>query len=504
MRSAAVTKIGRCARGFGAGLLLSVAGWSPGSPAATPASASRLPSPPLPVESTSPQGVPYLAANDNRRVPADALDLQLSLAPAVRRAAPAVVNIYARRLVQERVSPFEAHPFFREFFRNFNSGPRRQRLQNALGSGVLVGTDGIVVTAEHVISGALEIRVVLADRREYAAEILLADVASDLAVLRLEGAQDLPVVEIRDADELEVGDIVLAIGNPLGVGQTVTSGIVSALARSGGKGRHFVQTDAAINVGNSGGALIDSSGRLVGINTAIVTRSGGSDGIGFAVPSNLAARALEDARAGARSLSYPWTGFEGQEVTQDLADALGLDRPRGVILGVIDARSGFAEAGLQTGDAILALDGKEVNSFHEIKYRLAVAGLGRVVELVYFRDGTRRTTGVTLASAPAEPAAEPYRFGGRAGPFAGAEIANANPALAEEMAVPSVNITGVVVTDAGRDSARRWLRPGDFVRRVNGIEIVDVYMLRSVIQANRRDWNVTIERGGRRLSASFR
>ena len=211
------------------------------------------------------------------RVPSTLSEVQLSFAPLVRQAAPAVVNIYARRVVAQRQNPFGADPFFRDFFSDF--GQLKPRVQNSLGSGVILSADGIVVSNYHVVGQATDIRVVLQDRREFAAQVLLADEESDLAILQLQGAGDMPFLPLRSSDTVEVGELVLAIGNPFGVGQTVSSGIVSGLARSGavtGNARgYFIQTDAPINPGNSGGALIDTSGRLIGVNTSILTRSGG-------------------------------------------------------------------------------------------------------------------------------------------------------------------------------------------------------------------------------------
>jgi S1-C subfamily serine protease len=232
----------------------------------------------------------------------------------VRQAAPAVVNVFTRRVVTRRAvpGPFAGNPFFEQFFRDFGGVPQ-QRLESSLGSGVILRPEGIVVTNAHVIENAVEVRVALADRREYDAEVLLLDRPSDLAVLRLRGARDLPSLPIRGQEGLEVGDLVLAIGNPFGVGQTVTSGIVSALARSAGRiGGYFIQTDAAINPGNSGGALVDMQGRLVGVNTAILSRSGGSIGIGFAIPGELVALAVETALAGGQALARPGRACAGR------------------------------------------------------------------------------------------------------------------------------------------------------------------------------------------------
>lgn len=343
---------------------------------------------------------PLVAAADSRAVPRDRAEMQLSFAPVVRRASPAVVNIYTRRVVTRRQSPFAGDPFFDRFFRDF--APPRQSVENSLGSGVILREDGVVVTNAHVIAGAVEIRVALADRREFDAEVMLADEATDLAVLRLRGASDLPTLDLRPADTLEVGDLVLAIGNPFGVGQTVTSGIVSAVDRVGRRGGgYFIQTDAAINPGNSGGALVDMEGRLVGVNTAILSRGGGSIGIGFAIPSDLAAQAVDSALRGETRLVRPWAGVRGQAVDAGIAASLGFDRPAGVILSEIHPQSPFAEAGLRVGDVLLTVDGAPVDSPQALSFRLAALGVGGEVEVRYLRRASERTARVALVPPPA-------------------------------------------------------------------------------------------------------
>ena len=232
-----------------------------------------------------------------RIVPESQTQIQLSFAPVVKQAAPAVVNIYAKTLVERRRSPFAGDPFFDKFFGGFGDRAlSRKRIERSLGSGVIVSQDGLVVTNYHVVANAVEVTAALADKREFSAAIILADKASDLAVLRLDGASNLPTLSFGDSDALQVGDLVLAIGNPFGVGQTVTVGIISAQARTGAEGRTFIQTDAAINPGNSGGALVDMAGNLAGVNSAILTRSGGSNGIGFAIPAALARQAVKQAQ----------------------------------------------------------------------------------------------------------------------------------------------------------------------------------------------------------------
>ena len=254
----------------------------------------------------------------DRRVPASATELRYSYAPVVQKVTPSVVNVYAARVVENR-NPFMEDPFFRRFFGGPGMpGPSEQQ-QRSLGSGVLVDPAGLVVTNHHVIDGADQVKVSLSDRREFEAEIVLKDARSDLAVLRLKGnGERFPALEFADSDALQVGDLVLAIGNPFAVGQTVTHGIISALARTQvviTDYQFFIQTDAAINPGNSGGALVDLAGKLVGINTAIFSRGGGSIGIGFAIPANMVRVVVASARGGSNVVRRPWLGARLQAVT---------------------------------------------------------------------------------------------------------------------------------------------------------------------------------------------
>ncbi|MGF1658946.1 MAG: trypsin-like peptidase domain-containing protein [Rubrimonas sp.] len=336
-----------------------------------------------------------------RVAPRDATEIQLSFAPVVKRAAPAVVNIYTRKLVRDRVGPFRGDPFFDQFFRNFG-GLQQQRLENSLGSGVIMRAEGVVVTNAHVIENAVAVRVALSDRREFDAEVIFADAPSDLAVLRLRGARDLPTLEVRGSDTLEVGDLALAIGNPYGVGQTVTSGIVSGLARTAGRrgSGYFIQTDAAINPGNSGGALVDAQGRLIGVNTAILSRSGGSVGIGFAIPAELVEQAVESALDGSRTLPRPWAGMRGQSVDAAIARSLGMARPAGVIVAELHPASPLRAAGLRRGDVVLRLNGEPVDTPEAFAFRLAALGVGGEAELDYLRDGRERRARMALVEAP--------------------------------------------------------------------------------------------------------
>ncbi|MCB1397653.1 MAG: Do family serine endopeptidase [Rhodobacter sp.] len=436
-------------------------------------------------------------------VPQSQAQIALSYAPVVRSSAPAVVSIYTRRVVEERPSPIFDDPLFNQLF-----GDRSRmapRVQNALGSGVIVGSDGIVVSNFHVAGGADDIRVVLNDRREFAADVILQDRESDLAVLQLRGAQDLPVIPLANSDAVEVGDLVLAIGNPFGVGQTVSSGIVSALARSGlavGSGRgYFIQTDAAINPGNSGGALVDMQGRLVGINTAILTRSGGSNGIGFAIPANLVSQIVAQARGGQTAFQRPWMGVTAQAVDAGLAEGFGMDLPQGVVITAMHDESPLARAGLRSGDVVLAVDGEPVNSPPEMMFRLAARGIGGTATLTLLRGGDRSEVSVALVPPPETP--ERARLTVRGVALRGLVADTINPAvIAEQGLDPSAE--GVVVIEVRDIAARTGLQPGDILLSVNRQAIHDTADLDRALRDNARYWEVEFVRDGRRNLVRFR
>ena len=445
------------------------------------------------------------AIADVRDVPRSRQQIQLSFAPLVETAAPAVVNIYSRRTVRTRGGPrlFD-DPFFRRFFgEEFGFGRPRQRVQNALGSGVIVDPDGIVITNHHVIAGADQITVVLADRREFDAQLVGSDERTDLAVLRIDpGGEALSTLAFRDSDDLAVGDLVLAIGNPFGVGQTVTGGIVSALARTNvgiGDLNFFIQTDAAINPGNSGGALIDMDGRLIGINTAIYSRSGGSMGIGFAVPSNMVRSVLAGLTEGGR-LVRPWLGAWGQAVTADIATSLGLDRPAGVLVNEVYPDSPAARAGVVVGDVLRAVNERPVDDPDALDYRVATLPLGESATLTLWRRGREQSVSLSAEPPPEDPPRDVTRIGGRA-PLAGATIANMSPALADELGLdrfaPGVVIIGL---RRGTPAARFGFRPGDTLREINGQAIGAVADARRALDGVRPEWRVVIDRDGETLS----
>ncbi len=438
------------------------------------------------------------------RVPANQAEISLGFAPLVKEAAPAVANIYVKRVVQTRSSPFQGDPFFEDLFRG--TGKPRLRVQNSLGSGVILTADGYAVSNYHVVGEATDIRVVLNDRREFAAKVVLADQESDLALLQLEGASNMPFLKLRDSDNVEVGELVLAIGNPFGVGQTVSSGIVSGLARSGGavgsaRG-YFIQTDAPINPGNSGGALIDINGALIGVNTRIVSRSGGSNGIGFAIPSKLVSQFLEQAKAGKTKYERPWAGINGQPVDADMAESIGLMRSGGIMISDLHRESPFFKAGFKAGEVILAVDGEPVNTPSEIIFRMGVAGIGNQSQVLVFSEGETDTRNVRLAAAPDVPERAEVRTD-KETPLPGILLSNVNPAVLAEFSLP-LGANGVVVADPGPLGVRVGLRLGDVITQINGERVSDTAEALRRLRKSGRWMSLGLERAGQGLQLKFR
>ncbi|MCF3639100.1 DegQ family serine endoprotease [Rhizobium sp. TRM95111] len=443
-------------------------------------------------------------AQDGRAVPQSNAEMQLSFAPLVKQTAGAVVNVYAERLVERR-SIFDGDPFFEEFFGQ--RMPNRTEKQSSLGSGVIVGANGIVVTNNHVIEGADDIKVALADGREFASKVILKDDRVDLAVLKIDSDGTFETVPLGDSDAVEVGDLVLAIGNPFGVGQTVTSGIVSALARNqvkAGDFGFFIQTDASINPGNSGGGLINMKGELIGINTAIFSRGGGSNGVGFAIPANLVKVFVASAEGGSTTFDRPFVGATFDAVTSDVAEALGLHRARGALVSKVLPGSPAEKAGLKPGQVVTAVNGIAVEHPDALGYRLATVGIGGEAKLAVSDGGKEEELTIALDRAPESTPRDERLIEGR-NPFAGAVVANLSPRLAEELRMPAGS-TGVVVTDINRGSpaARIGLRPRDVVIELNGTSVASTEILETLVAENPAIWRVEIERDGQRIRQFFR
>jgi Do/DeqQ family serine protease len=442
-----------------------------------------------------------------RKVPASANEVRLSYAPVVQHAAPAVVNVYAGKTVSVR-NPLLDDPIFRRFFgMPDGGGGGGGQMQRSLGSGVLVDPNGLVVTNNHVIEGADQVRVSLPDKREFEAEIVLKDARSDLAVLHIKSASErFPALEFADSDALAVGDVVLAIGNPFAVGQTVTHGIVSAVARTQvgiTDYQFFIQTDAAINPGNSGGALVDLSGRLVGINTAIFSRSGGSQGIGFAIPANMVKVVVASAKSGGSTVRRPWLGARLQGVTPEIAETLALKRPAGALVASVMAGSPAARGGLRTSDLIVGIDGQAIDDQNAFDFRFATKPIGGTARLKVVRAGQELELSVPLQPAP-DTAHDELVISAHS-PFQGVKISNLSPALAEDLRLDA-SAQGVVIVDIANGSPAQSLgfQRGDIVVSVNNTKIARTHDLERMASVATRLWRITIMRGGQEMSVELR
>jgi Do/DeqQ family serine protease len=443
-------------------------------------------------------------AQEQKTLPQSRQEMQLSFAPLVKRTAGAVVNVYAERVVQ-RPGLFTGDPFLDQFFGQ--RMPNRSEKQSSLGSGVILSDDGLVVTNNHVVEGADDIKIALADGREFPCDVVLKDESVDLAVLRIKAKEHFPVLAIANSDAVEVGDLVLAIGNPFGVGQTVTSGIVSALARNqitSGDFGFFIQTDASINPGNSGGALMNMNGELIGINTAIFSRGGGSNGIGFAIPANLVKVFLAAAAEGKKSFERPYVGATFDAVTSDVAEAIGLKAARGALVTRVAEGGPADKAGLKPGEVVTAVDGIAVEHPDALGYRLTTAGLGKQAKLtVQTTDGQREVT-LVLNSAPESTPRDERLLEGR-NPFAGLRVANLSPKLATELHMPTDKL-GVVVVDVSKGSpaARLGFEPKDILISLNGDPVNSTRSMEKMLDDDPGFWRVEIERNGQRIRQFFR
>lgn len=451
-----------------------------------------------------------LPSEPQKHVPQSREQINFSFAKVAKEAAPAVVNIFASRNIKQQASPLMEDPFFRQFFgEDFFSGASPTRIQRSLGSGVIIRPDGLVVTNFHVVQNADEIKVGLSDGRELEAEIVAKEPRTDLVVLKIKDApKDLPFLEVKDVDDVEVGDLVLAIGNPFGIGQTVTSGIVSALARTQlgvSDFRSFIQTDAAINPGNSGGALVTMDGKLAGINTAILSKSGGSVGIGFAIPSTLIKPLVDSLKYGGKVMR-PWTGARVKNVTMDVAKTYNLDRPLGVVVTGVYPESPAAKAGIELNDLILSFDGKELANEAAFKFRTASHELTDKVDLEIIKPGGERVTKTVQLEAPPDGSASKSIVLRGRHPLEGAQVVDLSPALATNLGVDFMEKGVLVSSVESNSSARRiGLLPGDIVTSINGQAVESVDGLASKITRGRSNfqgserigWKIEIKRGGK-------
>ena len=441
--------------------------------------------------------VPGLTA-PNRAPPTDFATMKLSFAPIVKRAAPAVVNVYSQRVVRQQVDPFWS------LFGGM--GVPQARVEGSLGSGVIVRADGLIVTNNHVVEGGQQLNVVLNDRREFPAKVVLADPRSDLAVLQIDTkGERLPTLPIADREDVQVGDLVLAIGDPFGVGQTVTNGIVSALARTdigASDFSFFIQTDASINPGNSGGPLVDMNGNLIGINTLIYSRTGSSSGIGFAIPAAMVRRVVETAVGGGRTVARPWIGARLQNLTGEIARSLGLDRPAGVLLASVYPGGPAARAGLKVGDVIVAADGTPVQDEGTLNFRVATHKPGERLILTVRSGKTERAVELRLESPPGGPADQRTLTGAQ--PLQGAAVATLSPAFASEHGLDPTT-DGVIIVSAGSGyAAGAGFQPGDIIRQVNGRSISSTTDLAAAMtRPANGGWRITVERKGQRITADF-
>jgi serine protease Do len=448
-------------------------------------------------------------AENPKIVPAGRNQVNLSFAPLVKQVAPAVVNIYTKRTVTRSAHPFINDPFFQQFFGgnlapDLGGGLTRKQVEGALGSGVIIDADGIVVTNAHVIRGADEISIVLSDGREFPATLSLKDDHSDLAILRVDtDGEKLPAARLRSSEDMEVGDLVLAVGNPFGVGQTVTSGIVSALSRSSlniSDYNFFIQTDAAVNPGNSGGPLVAMDGGVVGINTAIYSQSGGSLGIGFAIPSEMVqtvVAAEANGQGGERGVLRPWLGVTSQAVTREIAESLGLPKASGTMISGLHRASPLNKSGVKVGDVIVSMNGKPIKDGAEMKYRMATVPLGSTATIGVFRNGKTFEAKLEAIAPPDIPARNQTTL--TTGIFSGVTVANLNPAVAAEIGNTSQDDNGVVVMkiDSRNGIAARFLKPGDVVLRMNGEDIQKVGDLKKASNRPATTLDLSIARDGK-------
>jgi len=428
-----------------------------------------------------------------------AMDVRTSFSDTVKKVSPAVVNIFSQKVVSTSQSPFMNDPFFSQFLGQGLTGHMRKRVERSLGSGVVVTKDGHILTNFHVIQGAKRVKVVFGDSREYNARFIAADSNTDIAVLKIEADEMFDYVEFGDSDTLEVGDVVLALGNPYGVGQSVSMGIISALGRSNlgsGKYENFIQTDAAINPGNSGGALVDSLGKLIGVNTAIFSKSGGSQGIGFSVPAN-SIKAMLASVLSTGKITRPWLGAEGQNITPDLAAQLELKRAVGILINQIAPESPAEASGLRIGDIVTHFDDYPVETTGHLGSRISGSYMGRDYPLKVLREGKEQMLTLNLRGVPErDPNAQVKLMGIH--PLSGYSVEQLSIGLNVELNL-AYRTKGVAIVALPQKKRGGFLSSsfsvGDVITQVNGKDIKTMKDLRAVLSRRPGTWNFTLKRG---------
>jgi serine protease Do len=430
-----------------------------------------------------------------------------SYAPLIKEVLPSVVNISSSKVVHNREESAEGmpmDPLFRQFFGqegNGRFGVPKDRREKALGSGVIISPEGYILTNNHVVDGATDVRITLSDKREFQARIVGADPKTDIAVLKIDSGNLTPIT-IGDSSKVQVGDVALAIGDPFGVGQTVTKGIISATGRANlgiEDYEDFLQTDAPINPGNSGGALINDRGELVGINTAIISHGAGSEGIGFAVPANLARNVMDQILQNGH-VTRAYLGIYPQNVTPAMAKAFGEKDAHGIVVGDVSPNSPAQEAGVQRGDIILSVNGKPVSDSNQLRMSISMMQPGTKVDLKLLRNGNEREATIKLAEMPTETAKADKDTDGTEKALDGVEVTNLSSRLSQQLGLPE-STKGVVVSgiDPASKMSESGLQKGDVIQEVNHQPVSNVSEFQSAVRKGGSDLLLLVNRGGRTL-----
>lgn len=447
-------------------------------------------------------GIFCVNAAEAQSSPKSMYQVKATFSGAVKKVSPAVVNIFTETRVQKRIqsrSPFFNDPFFSDFFAQ-QPGRMKERVERSLGSGVVVSPDGYFVTNYHVVKDADAVKVVMHDGRELPAKLINAEARQDLAVmqLQLENNEKIPYANFGDSDSIEVGDVALAIGNPFGFGQSVSMGIISALGRTniGSPYGAYIQTDAAINPGNSGGALIDSTGKVIGINTLIYSKTGGSQGLGFAVPSNVVKLIFESIKNTGKVVR-PWFGATGQDVTKNLAETLNMPHRQGVLVNEITPNSPAAKSGIRMGDVILEIGGREISTVRTLLAQITTLPINQPIPAKVWREGRAKQLKIMFEELlERKPSARKTLKGSH--PLNGYTVEELSPALNSEIE-QDADAKGVAVIEAPKRANFNYgnlaLRRGDIVQEINGKKIDSLESIEKALSSPSRSFQLVYKRG---------